>query len=159
LICVNAKCHGTPHHSHQFEQSEFVDPMALTKIRLELARTKDSPTGNPNHGYELIAPLDEAGKLDSKSWVSTRQLCSVRRFAPKTTDEHGLLIHTARKSWVFSYQPGEEDDEPVYRLEDHQFKEGEYVSVKEHDGVIRPFKVVSMTRWNVHPINKKKPAA
>lgn len=133
--------------------------MMLMKIRLELARTKESPAGNPNHGYELIAPLDESGKLDPKSWVSTRQLCSVRRFAPKTADEHGLLIHTARKSWVFSYQPGAEDDEPVYRLEDHQFREGEYVSVTEHDGVTRPFKVVSMARWNLHPIDRKKPAA
>ena len=133
--------------------------MALTKIRLELARTKENPAGNPNHGYELIAPLDEAGRLDTKSWQANRQLCSVRRFTPNSADEHGLLIHTSKKAWAFSYRPGEEDDELLHRLEDHQFKEGEYVSIKEHDGATRPFRVVAMSRWNVRPIGAKKPAA
>jgi hypothetical protein len=133
--------------------------MTLMKIRLELARTKEDPDGNPSHGYELIAPIDAEGRLDAAAWTSNRQLCSVRRFTPNADDEHGLLVHTSRKAWAFSYEPGEDDDEPLYRLEQHRFRMGEYVSVREHDGVTRPFKVVSVTPWNVRPIVKKGSAA
>ena len=116
----------------------------LRKIRLELARTKDSPGGNPLHGYELVAPLDSDGQLDGKAWPSVRLFCHVRRFVPGDIDEHGLLIHSRGKQWAFSYEIGEEDDEPIYRLADHRFAVGEYVSITEHDGVTRPFKVVSV---------------
>lgn len=116
----------------------------LKKIRLELARTKESPDGNPRHGYELVAPLDKDGRLDAKVWPEVKQLCSVRRFVPDDIDEHGLLIHSRGRQWAFSYDPGEADDEPIYRLTDHRFAVGEYVSITEHDGVTRPFKVVSV---------------
>ena len=60
-------------------------------------------------------------------------------------DEHGVLVHRRDGKWVFSYQPGDdEDDEPIFRLDQHRFAAGEYVSVTEHDGVTRPFKVTSL---------------
>jgi hypothetical protein len=121
----------------------------LKKIRLELARTKESPDGNPRHGYELVAPLSRDGHLDSQAWLEVKQLCSVRRFVPDDADEHGLLIHSRGHQWAFSYEPGEEDDELIYRLGDHRFAVGEYVSITEHDGVIRPFKVVSVTHHRI----------
>jgi hypothetical protein len=116
----------------------------LLKIRLELARTKDSPDGNPRHGYEMVAPLSKDGHLDAKAWPSVSQLCTVRRFVPDEAEEHGLLIHSRGKQWAFSYQIGEEDDEPIYRLADHRFAVGEYISITEHDGITRPFRVVSV---------------
>ena len=116
----------------------------LKNIRLELARTKDSPDGDPRHGYELVAPLSADGRLDSQAWPEVKQFCSVRRFVPDDIDEHGLLIHSRGKQWAFSYEIGEEDDEPIYRLGEHRFALGEYVSITEHDGVTRPFKVVSI---------------
>jgi hypothetical protein len=116
----------------------------LQKIRLELARTKDAPDGDPHHGYELVAPLDKDGHLDSRAWPSVSQLCTVRRFAPDENEEHGLLIHSRGKQWAFSYEIGEEDDEPIYRLGEHRFAVGEYVSITEHDGITRPFRVVSV---------------
>lgn len=57
-------------------------------------------------------------------------------------DEHGRLIHIRGGRWAFSYRPGEDDDEPVSRFDHHVFKQGEYVSVSEHDGVARPFRIV-----------------
>lgn len=121
--------------------------MSLKKIRLELARTKEAPNGDPNCGYEIIAPLDETGKFDEQIWRKHRDDCMVRRFWQHANDEHGLLIHTRGKKWVFSYAPGEDDDEPVFKLDRHRFKEGEYVSVTEHDGVTRPFKIVAVTDY------------
>jgi hypothetical protein len=34
--------------------------------------------------------------------------------------------------------------EPIFRFDTHRFVVGEYVSVTEHDGVERPFKVIDI---------------
>jgi hypothetical protein len=116
--------------------------MNFKRIRLELARTQDFPEGSRHHGYEFVAPLDENGYLDADEWRRNRKKCTVYRFWEGDDDEHGFLVHTRNRSWAFSYSPGEEDDEPIFRFEAHPFREGEYVSITEHDGVTRPFKVV-----------------
>jgi len=121
----------------------------LKKIRLELARTKEAPAGNSRHGYEIVAPLNSIGHLDERAWPEVKQLCSVRRFVPNDADEHGILIRMRGDHWALSYAPGEDDDEPIYRLGDHRFAVGEYVSITEHDGVTRPFKVVSVSAHRV----------
>jgi len=123
--------------------------MALMAIRMELARTKEKPEGDPNHGYELVAPLSVDGHLDVGAWRKHHQVCSVRRFAPREADEHGILTHTRGGKWIISYRPGEDDDEPIFRFAQHCFAVGEYVSITEHDGTTRPFKVVSVSPW--HP--------
>ena len=38
-----------------------------------------------------------------------------------------------------------EDDEPIFKFDRHSFVPGEYVSITEHDGVTRPFRVISVT--------------
>jgi hypothetical protein len=114
--------------------------MALKQIRLELARTKDFPDGSANHGYEFVAPLDGEGHLDMHEWKEFGQACIVHRFWAGEDDETGQLIHN-RHGWAFSYEPGEDDDEPIFRFDKHNFIEGEYISVTEHDGVTRPFKI------------------
>ena len=123
--------------------TEYND-VSLKTVRLELARTKDYPDGNPNHGYVFHAPLNDDGHLDKTAWSDTKELCSVRRFEDDLEDEHGLLLHLGPDRWVFSYEPGEEDDEPLFRLSLHRFQEGEYVSITEHDGEQRTFQVVSV---------------
>jgi hypothetical protein len=120
--------------------------MTLMRIRLELARTKEHPNGSTSHGYELVAPLDAAGNLDPKGWKALRQACTVRRFWGDAEDEHGVLVHRRDGNWAFSYEPGDDDDEPVFRLDRHRFAEGEYLSVTEHDGVTRPFKITSVEK-------------
>lgn len=117
--------------------------MALKRIRLELARTPEFPDGNPACGYEFTAPLSRDGLLDAAGWKHDRAKCVVRRFWENTADEHGGLVHH-RAGWAFSYRPGEDDDEPIFRFDKHHFKVGEYVSITEHDGVQRPFRVVDV---------------
>ena len=116
----------------------------LKHIRLELARTKDHPEGNSSCGYEFKAPLDAAGHIDSKGWEKDKDLCTVRRFWERQDDEHGILLQMPGGRWVFSYAPGENDDEPIFKFDRHVFKKGEYVSITEHDGVTRPFKVAAV---------------
>lgn len=118
---------------------------SLQAVRLELARTPDFPSGNPECGYEFIAPLDAKGLLDAVAWPAVRSRCTVRRFWLDQPEETGSLLHTRGGRWVFSYAPGTEDDEPIFKFDRHAFVPGEYVSITEHDGVTRPFKVVSIT--------------
>jgi hypothetical protein len=119
--------------------------MTLKLIRLELARTREFPNGDPRHGYELRAPLTRDGRLDAAAYMKSAQLCTARHFRPDGDDEHGELIRTRPGDWALSYDLGEADDEPIYRLGDHRFLEGEYITITEHDGEARVFRVVSVT--------------
>jgi hypothetical protein len=116
----------------------------LCKVRLELARTPEFPEGNSACGYEMVLPLDNEGRLDADEWRCHRGACTVKRFWEQAKEEHGALIHSRHRTWAFSYAAGEEDDEPLFRLESHRIVPDEYVSVTEHDGVTRPFRVVSV---------------
>ena len=118
--------------------------MSLKKVRLELARCAEYPEGSPDFGYEIVTPLTLDGHIDLKGWEKASKNCTVRRFWCDEDDETGLLSHSA-SGWLFDYDPdAEDDDEPLFRLDDHVFKDGEYVSVTEHDGVQRTFQVVSV---------------
>lgn len=118
--------------------------MPLMFIRIELARDHDFPEGSSERGYELVAPLDIDGRLDPAEWRKQRDRCNVRRFWAGT-QQVGHLIHTRGGTWAVDYNPAtKEDDEPGFRLDKHQFSLGEYVSFKEHDGVMRTFRVVAV---------------
>ncbi len=118
--------------------------MALQRIRLELARDHDFPSGSKERGYEFTAPLDEAGKISDSEWKKARDKCRVRRFWGNEDDEIGHLVRKAGGSWAFHYDiHGEEDDDETgYRFGDHAFELGEYVSILEHDDHLRTFRVV-----------------
>lgn len=119
--------------------------MAMKLIRLELARTKEFPEGDAHHGYELRAPLTDDGRLDLGAFRSAAQLCTVRHFRPDADDEHGELVRTKRGDWAFSYEVGDADDEAIFRLATHVFKEGEYVTITEHDGEAKVFRVAAVS--------------
>ena len=121
--------------------------MTLKIIRLELARTKDHPDGNRRHAYEFRAPLDADGTLDPKAWQAAKALCVVRRFENGAEAEVGVLQHHRGNRWAFSYAPGADDDEPIFKFSRHVFRQGEYVSVTEHDGTERTFRVASVDDW------------
>lgn len=119
--------------------------MALKTIRLELARNPEFPDGSREHGYEFVAPLDDRGTFDEQEWRRARMECTVRRFWEGEEDETGLLVRT-RRGWAFHYHDRDpEEDEPLYHLDRHKMVVGDYVSITEHDGVQRTFKIVSVS--------------
>ncbi|MCW5735196.1 MAG: hypothetical protein KIS73_13770 [Enhydrobacter sp.] len=117
--------------------------MPLKRIRLELARTAGTPRVSPYCGYEFTAPLDRSGKLDFEQWKRDKDKCTVRRFWNSTTDEHGRLAHHQGDQWAFAW-PGGNSEEQISRFDQHAVVEGEYLSVTEHDGVERPFRIVDV---------------
>jgi hypothetical protein len=119
--------------------------MTLKKVRLELARDREHPDGSNRHGYEFVGPLDEEGRLDPVLWKKYRERCRVRRFWQNEDDELGHLVRKPGGHWAFHYDihGDSEDDESGYRLGNHKFAVGEYVSIREHeDDVMRTFRVV-----------------
>ena len=121
--------------------------MALNRVHLELARSPEHPQGSRQHGYDLVAPLDDDGHLQVEAWRRERERCRVRRFWAGEPDENGLLVHkrggVGGATWAFDYDPNSsDDDEPAFKLDRHRIVPGEYISVTEHDGVRRTFRVV-----------------
>jgi hypothetical protein len=124
-------------------------PHALKRIRLNLARSKEFPAGSPRHGYEFVAPLDAKGHIDADLWRAHREHCGVRRFWEGEDDETGRLVHKPggpeHARWVFDYdETAEDDDEAGYRFGAHAFALGEYVSIRDEDGEMHTFQVVSV---------------
>lgn len=118
----------------------------MKRVRLELARDPDHPNGSRAHGYDFIAPIDDAGHIIADDWKQARERCRVRRFAAGEADEVGHLVRKPGGSWAFHYDihSHTENDESGYRFADHAFKTGEYVSIREHDGELRTFKVMAV---------------
>lgn len=123
-------------------------PHALKRIRLNLARSKEFPAGSAQHGYELVAPLDAKGHIDSELWRKHRDHCLVRRFWSGDDDRIGRLVHKPGGSeharWVFDYDRTRvDDDEAGYRFGAHAFVPGEYVTIHDQEQA-HTFRVVSV---------------
>jgi len=118
--------------------------MSYYKVTLELARTEGFPEGSSKRGYHLVVPLDENDHLDEAAWRADKQKCTVHRFWEGEDDERGHLIHTRHRTWAFSYRPGEDDDEPLFHLENHRIRPGDYISIREQDGETLPFLIAEV---------------
>ena len=69
----------------------------------------------------------------------------MRRFTPDEDPQEGRLAHH-RDRWFFDY--GDEvgaAEEPLYRLGEHRFAVGEYVSISDEDGRLLAYKVTDVT--------------
>lgn len=129
--------------------------MTMMKIRLELGRTAEYPNGNENHAYEFVAPIDAEGRIDADAWKKERENCVVRHFQNGNLIKAGHLSRVGR-SWRFDYDRRTHgDDEPFYKLDQHTMRPGLYVSIMEHDGIQRPFKITSVVPVGVNPTDHR----
>jgi hypothetical protein len=115
------------------------------RIRLELAREPAHPEGDAGIGYTVIAPLTVDGHLDAAAARAAREKCTVVRFRHNEDSEDGYLRRRPGGSWAFHYDfdDGGEDDDPGYRLGEHRFVLGEYVTMQEDEGA-HTYRVVSV---------------
>lgn len=118
----------------------------MKRVRLELARDHEHPVGSRTHGYDFIAPIDDSGHISADDWKRERERCRVKRFCAGEPDQVGHVVRKPGGSWAFHYDihGSPESDEGGYRFDSHVFRPGEYVSIREHDGELRTFKVMSV---------------
>jgi hypothetical protein len=121
----------------------------LKHIRLQLARSKEFPSGSARHGYDFVAPLDENGHIDPGLWRTHQKECRVRRFWDDEEDATGRLVHkpggAEHARWMFDYGANSNGDEEAgFRFGAHRFATGEYVSIRDHGGELHTFKVTSV---------------
>jgi hypothetical protein len=111
---------------------------------MELGRSEGFPDGSHLHGYEFVAPLTREGHIDMTAWKSAKPKCVVRRFWGDAPEETGQLRHVGR-GWRFDYDAADAaNDEPLFKLDNHRIVPDAYLSVTEHDGVRRPFRIVEL---------------
>jgi hypothetical protein len=120
-------------------------PHAFQCIRLERARDRDHPEGDSETAYVLIAPLDSELRIDADLWREHRDACRIVRKRPNEEDSLGHLVHGPGGSWRFHYDVARStSDESGYHFGDQRFAPGEYLSIREVDGVDL-YRVVSVS--------------
>ncbi|MFB9261594.1 hypothetical protein ACFFWD_00065 [Bradyrhizobium erythrophlei] len=120
-------------------------PHSFRHIRLERARERDHPEGASAIAYIMVAPLDRVSRIDAEVWKTHRDACRVVRQRPCQEDQLGHLVHDPSGGWRFHYDvSGVAADEAGYHFGDERFRLGEYVSVREADGM-HPYRVVAVT--------------
>ena len=116
--------------------------MSLSLVVMRLARNPGTEfaDGDDHRGYALTAPLTADGKLDEAEYRKHKDACTVRRFAADEDPQEGRLARRGGR-WFFDYGDQADADEPLYRLGDHRFAIGEYVSITDEDGRLLTYKV------------------
>lgn len=118
--------------------------MGLQTIVMRLARNPGFPEGDRDRGYTMVAPLTRDGLIDEAAWRDSKAECTVRAFAPGESAREGRLGRRGH-NWFFDYERGEtEDDEPVFKLEQHKFVVGEYVTIRDEDDTPLVYRVDSV---------------
>jgi hypothetical protein len=143
----NCRCPGPTCYPAGIEATRHgkQTPREFKTIRLNLARSREFPEGSDRHGYTLVAPLDADGRLDPVAWRKNRELCRVVRFWGDDEEDVGHLVHRPGGSWGFTYDvKGDEDPESGFKLQDHLFRLGEYVSIRDDDDKLHTFRVVEV---------------
>ncbi|OYX34335.1 MAG: hypothetical protein B7Y99_05680 [Caulobacterales bacterium 32-69-10] len=118
----------------------------LSRVVMRLARNPGTEfaDGDDHRGYTLTAPLTEDGYLDEAAFKAAKDQCTVRRFAPDEDPQEGKLARQGAR-WFFDYDDTDSaDDEPLYRLGQHRFAVGEYVSVTDEGGRLLTYKVTEV---------------
>ncbi len=120
-------------------------PKSFVHIRLELAREIGHPIGDTEHGYDILAPLLPDGFIDGDLATKNKDKCRVRRFRPDEEDAIGKLLRGPGGRWIIDYDDAKsDDDEAGFRFGQEKFVLGEYVSIKEDDGEMHTFVVISV---------------
>jgi hypothetical protein len=119
--------------------------MGLNRIVMRLARNPGTEfaDGDDHRGYTLVAPLTDDGKLDDAAFRAHKAEFTVRHFAPDEDPTEGKLARRGER-WFFDYGEDGDGDEPLYRIGQHRFAVGEYVSITDEDGRLLTYKVTEV---------------
>lgn len=119
--------------------------MSLSRIVMRLARNPGTEfaDGDDHRGYTLTAPLTSDGKIDEGGLKALKGGAKVRHFAPDEDAYEGKLGRRGER-WFFDFGDAADNEEPLYRLGEHTFAVGEYVSITDEDGRLLTYKVTDV---------------
>lgn len=119
--------------------------MSLSRIVMRLARNPGTEfaDGDDHRGYTLTAPLTADGKIDEAALKALKGGAAVRHFMPDEDAVEGKLGRRGER-WFFDFGDEAEGEEPLYRLGEHTFAVGEYVSITDEDGRLLTYKVTDI---------------
>jgi len=120
--------------------------MSLSRIVLRLARNPGTEfaEGDDHRGYTLHAPLNADGKIDGAAFAALKTKATVHHFTPDGEPRDGHLAHRGAV-WFVDYGDDDATDEPLFRLGEHRFVVGEYVSITDEDGRLLTYKVTEVS--------------
>ena len=120
--------------------------MSLSRIVMRLARNPGTEfaDGDDHRGYTLTAPLTADGKLDEGGLKSVKGGATVRNFVPDEDAREGKLGRRGER-WFFDFGDEAEGEEPLYRIGEHRFAVGEYISITDEEGRLLTYKVTEVT--------------
>ena len=112
-------------------------------IRLELAGTREFPTGSVSRAFLLRLPLHEDGSIDESEFVNNPSRATVRRFWPSEPDRSGAIV---RANGALAFRYGS-DDLRTCLFPSQRIRLGEEVVVKSSDGRELPFRVAGVKQF------------
>ena len=115
--------------------------MNWSTIRLELAGTRDFPTGSVGRAYLIHVPLNGNGRIDEAALARNPHRATVRRYWSTDPDERGYVVR-ADGGWALRC-----DGKPERLLSiGDGLAPGSEVAVTGPDGQSLPFRVSSVRR-------------
>jgi len=117
---------------------------SVRTIVLELARNPGTDPAFTRRAkrYVITAPLNADGRLEQSGAIPRRW--PVRRFGDVGEGEVGWLAHRG-KAWFIDYDEDTvRDDEAIFRLSDHRFVVGEYLTITGDSGRALTYRVTAV---------------
>jgi hypothetical protein len=116
-------------------------------VVLQLARNPGTPFtgGDRSRGYVITAPLTPDDHIDAAALHGRRW--PVRRYGDEGDGDTGWLARRG-EAWFIDYdRDSDADDEPIFRLGDHRFVVGEYLTITDEHRQPLTYRVVDVSRW------------
>lgn len=118
----------------------------LTRVTLKLAHNPDEPNVDLNHGYIIDAPIGRDGKLSEDIWDKNKEACLIKKFGHSEDDFADGQIIKRGGNWFFDYGLTKRGlDENGFKLGEHRFWLGDYVTINDYNGKALTYLVTGNT--------------
>lgn len=118
--------------------------MDWSTIRLELASTREFPTGSAGRAFLLRLPLRKDGSIDEAEVTHRPSRATVRRFWGSEPDTSGRIV-PCREGW--ECRCGQRDSEAMaFHLPSQAFRLGERIIMIDPCGCELPFRIANITK-------------
>jgi len=121
----------------------------MPQVDLVMAAGPGFPQGSPEHRYALDVALTAGGVLDEEAWGTPAAPWTVQRFWPGEPARVGDVMLDAATGWSLRFDAGQGPDAldaPLHALirNSGQLRPGEYVTIREPNGVEYGYRVVNV---------------